>query len=381
MRCDLTAFKIVTTIVVLSVTSMIVPPVIVATNTYTLSVINLSIRNMNRWAIDSHFRRYYMPKHNTKLPQQQQKPFSTSSIRSLDKNHRNSHQRMAFISTSNNENIGSDQSKSVTKKDIFFACRAIDTPISRIQYNSFVPTIPTRTRLYHSSPQRNLFRKDDNNKNDNESSSILGQVKKIAQKFLPSTWFRTEEEKREIAEQKRIQSDIQTGIQQIFKDAPLPIRMVSNMIGPIFSSMMSSIAETAASQQSMVDIVYDQAVQSIQTDPAVQMVLGDRITVGRPFSQSSSSSSINGATTIRIELAFPISGRLGEGIGRLVASASGNNNPIVQTLEVQANGNVIDINTRISSSSQRLKSYAPNSSYKGDSNIIDAEIIEKDTKN
>ena len=233
------------------------------------------------------------------------------------------------------------------------------------------------TRLYHSSPQRNFFNK---RKNDNDDKSLVGQAKKIAKKFLPSTWFQSEEERRQIAQQKQMQKEIQTGIQQVFKDAPLPVRMLTNMVGSLFGSVASSLAETVASQQSLIDIVYDQAVQSIQTDSTVQGLLGDSITVGRPFSQSSSSSSINGVTSTRIELAFPVAGRLGNGVGRLSASG-GANNPIVDSLVVQVNGRVVDVNIGVTSFNQRIKSDQPNNPHMKDkSNIIDAEIIEKDTK-
>ena len=243
--------------------------------------------------------------------------------------------------------------------------------------------VPTITRLYHSSPQRNFLNNNKNNKNndDNEKSGIVRQAKNIAKKFLPSTWFQSDEERRQLAEQKQMQKDIQTGIQQMFKDAPLPIRMVSNIIGPIFGSMMSSLAETAASQQSLMDIVIDQADRAIRNDPVVQGLLGDSITVGRPFSQSSSSSSINGVASTRIELAFPVSGRLGNGVGRLSASG-GADNPIIDRLVIQANGREVDVSVGTASSfNQRMKSDQPNNPYVRDkSNIIDAEIIEKDTK-
>jgi hypothetical protein len=358
-------------------------PIIATINTFTLPAINFSSKcNMNRRAIGSHIIGCYpKPNHDSMLLNNQER----CGIAMMQRVRQNYPNRMAFISSLKHQPFALDKLQR-------FATKALDTGRTEetITPKSIVltmqqsrPSISTRTRLYHSSPQRNFFRKgDDNNsnKNDKESFDILGQVKKVAQKFLPSTWFQSEEEKRQIAEQKRIQSDIQTGIKQIFKDAPLPIRMVSNMISPIFGSMMSALAETAASQQDMVEVVYDQAVRSIQMDSAVQTILGDRVTVGRPFSQSSSSSSINGATTTRIELGFPVSGQLGVGIGRLVAAGSGNSNPVIQKLEVEADGNVIDINARMSSSSQRTKSYTPNSSFQGDSNIIDAEIIEKDTK-
>jgi Cytochrome oxidase complex assembly protein 1 len=250
-------------------------------------------------------------------------------------------------------------------------------------YKSSISTTSTATRLYHSSPQRNFFRKDDNNNKDTDTSSsssrgILGQVKNIAKKVLPSSWFQSDEERRQIVEKKRVQNEITSEIKQIFKDAPLPIRMLTNMIGPVFSGVMSSLAETAASQQSMVDMALDQAARLIQNDVSVQQVLGDTISVGRPFSQSSSSSSINGATTTRVELAFPVSGRRGEGIGRLVASRNGNGDPNIQRLEVQSNERLIVVDTVLSSLSSSNQ-YSSNIGNHGDDNIIDAEIIEKDT--
>ena len=238
------------------------------------------------------------------------------------------------------------------------------------------------TQLYHSSPQRNfLGNNNKNNRNDDNETSLFGRAKNIAKKFLPSTWFQSDEERRQLAERKQMKKEIQTGIQQIFKDAPLPIRMVSNMIGPIFGTMMTSLAETAASQQSMVDVVYDQAVRSIRNDPSIQEILGDAITVGRPFSQSSSSSSVNGVTSTRMELAFPVSGRLGNGVGRLSASG-GSGNPMIDKLVVQVNGMVVDVNIGSASFNQRVESDSRNNRYgrESNSNIIDAEIIEKDTK-
>ena len=239
-----------------------------------------------------------------------------------------------------------------------------------------VLSIVSSTRLYHSSPQRNFF----GNQKKKDDDGILGSLKSVAKKFLPSSWFQSDEERRQKMELKRVQKEVKSEIQQLFKDAPLPIRMMTNMIAPIFGGLMSSLAETAASQQSMVDVVYDQAVRSIQFDSSVRQALGDTITVGRPFSQSSSSSSINGVTTSRVELAFAVSGARGEGIGRLVASGSGNQNPTIQALEVQANGRSIDVNTIASSSSQRTNPYSSGAGYNGDDNIIDAEIIEKEVE-
>jgi hypothetical protein len=248
-----------------------------------------------------------------------------------------------------------------------------------------------RTRLYHSSPQRNILNNNNNNNKKDDTTSIVGQVKSVAKKFLPSSWFASEDEKRRMAEQKQIQSEVQGSIQQLFRNAPLPIRMASNMIAPLFTSVLSTMAETVASQQGLVDDVYNEAVALIQSDLAVQDVFGTTIQTGRPFSQSSSSSSINGVTTNRIELAFPVvSDRLGiEGIGRLVATGGTgtSTNPTIESLVVQVNNRVINVNPRATFSSQRRTSGSTtttrkwNNNNNDDDNIIDAEIIEKDVRN
>jgi Cytochrome oxidase complex assembly protein 1 len=252
------------------------------------------------------------------------------------------------------------------------------TSVLPVKCLSQLSTVATSaTRLYHSTPQRNFFSNQNKKKPDDDDNSFLGQVKSVAKKFLPASWFQSGEERRQKNEMKRVEKEIKSEIQQVFKDFPLPIRMMGNMIAPIFGGLMSSLAETAASQQSMVNVVYDQAVRSIQSDASVRQALGDTISVGRPFSQSSSTSSINGVTTARVELAFAVSGSRGEGMARLQASGSGNKNPTIQFLEVQANGRRIDVNT-IAYSSPKTSQFS--SGYNGDDNIIDAEIIEKEVK-
>lgn len=240
-----------------------------------------------------------------------------------------------------------------------------------------------QTRLFHSNSLNNNY----NNNNDNDDSTIVGQIKNVAKRFLPAKWFQSEEERQQMIRQQQVQKEINSSIQQIVKDAPLPIRMLSSMISPMFGSMMSSLAETVSSQQDLVDAVYNNAIQVLQNDPSIRNEFGNNPSIGRPFSQSSSSSSINGISSSRVELAFPISGQYNTGVCRLVAksgtSSNNNKNPpmMIDLLQVQlnSNGRVIDVNPVVVVGQRASGQY--DKSYYNDNNIIDAEIIEKDTKN
>lgn len=220
-----------------------------------------------------------------------------------------------------------------------------------------------KTRLYHSSPLR---------KRDDEEGRFLNKVKNAAKKFLPAQWFQSDEEKRAVAERKRVEKAVKSEIQQVFKDAPLPLRVLGGMVSPLLGGMLSNLAETAASQQELIDVAYQKAVACITADAAVEEALGAPVTVDRPFSQSSSTSSNNGDTSTRVELAFPVSGSRRQGVGRLVSAGKGINSNL-QLLEVQINGRVISVSTTPSSKKAKF-------GIGNDDNIIEAEIIEKDVK-
>lgn len=246
-------------------------------------------------------------------------------------------------------------------------------------------TVP---RLYHSSPLRNK-----NNGNDTNEEGFLVKAKNALQQLSPTNWFLSDEERRAKAERKRVKAAVKSELQQVLKDAPLPLRMLGGIVGNVLSNLVSNVAQVASSQQDMVDTVYQRAVANIQRDPAVADALGVSggsnaagavVVVGPPYAQSSSSSSINGATTMRIEMSFPVGvgGGGRQGVGRLVASRQGSsnndeNNISFQVLEVQVNGRTIPVSTTLRGNVQSKKFYGPSSN---DSDIIEAEIIEKETK-
>jgi hypothetical protein len=245
-------------------------------------------------------------------------------------------------------------------------------------------TCSSSTRLYHSSPLRN------NNSNKNGGGGgFLSKLKNVTKKVLPAKWFESDRE-RELREQKQMVTDaVRSDLKQVFRGAPLPIRMLGGMIGPLLGNMLSELSDVAAAQQQSVETVYQTALACLQTDPAVVEALGGGGSIqGRGIvSQSSSSSSINGETTQRIELAFRVSNG---GMAHAVASSTGGSDGFLnlRSLQLQLqSGRVLDVRTvpgsgrggATASSFPRSSGTSGRSEYKDD-NIIEAEIIEKDTK-
>jgi hypothetical protein len=221
---------------------------------------------------------------------------------------------------------------------------------------------PTTSRLYSSS-----------NKNDGILESVGNAVKSI----LPKSWFPSEEEreqkqrKAEIQRQmKDQQTELTSGIQEMLKDAPLPVRMMGRLVTSLVGSMASSLAETMAEQQRTTEELLSDAQRLLVLDDRVIQALGgEPILVGAPFSQSSSSTSINGKTTKRVQASFPVQGASRNGVATMIANDTG-----ISRLELQAGGRIINVSLKstgtLSSTSRPSKN----------DDIIEAEIIEKDTK-
>lgn len=222
------------------------------------------------------------------------------------------------------------------------------------------------TAGYHSLQTRRFSTKDE---------GILGGLKKIAKKVLPSSWFQSEQEKKVAIERKRVNDEFKGGLQEMLKDAPLPIRMMGSVVAPMISSAMSGLAETMAEQQEAVSKVQEDAKAYLLADPAVARLLGDGpVQLGAPFAQSSSTSSINGQTMSQVEITFPVQGSTASGIVK-ASSASGS----LQQLILQASGTSIAVN--LSSKAPRSSSFrSGKTNNKGRDDIIEAEIIDKSTK-
>jgi hypothetical protein len=148
--------------------------------------------------------------------------------------------------------------------------------------------------------------------------------------------------------------------------------MIGKMISPIMRKVASSLAETMAAQQRTTEALLDDARGYLMRDPDVTRLLGEPISVGTPFSQSSSTTSINGKTQSRVELGVPVSGSIDSGVARLFATQDG-----ISQLQVEAGGRTINV----SLSKQQWSSSSSRGSFSSrsdsDDNIIEAEIIDK----
>ncbi len=214
----------------------------------------------------------------------------------------------------------------------------------------------TTTRLYSSGKEEGFL------------SKIGNAVKSI----LPTKIFGSKEEKQALARKKEYRNQISGGLNEVLKDAPLGIRMMGKMVSPLLSSMASTLADTMAEQQRTTEGLMDDARGYLMGDPAVTKLLGEPISLGTPFSQASSTTSINGKTQTRVELGVPVSGSRTSGTIRLLATQDG-----ISQMTLDAGGRSMNV-----SLSRKSSSYFGSSGYKvnGDDNVIEAEVIDKTTK-
>eukprot|EP00561_Arcocellulus_cornucervis_P013337 CAMPEP_0185799252 /NCGR_PEP_ID=MMETSP1322-20130828/206_1 /TAXON_ID=265543 /ORGANISM="Minutocellus polymorphus, Strain RCC2270" /LENGTH=286 /DNA_ID=CAMNT_0028494807 /DNA_START=17 /DNA_END=877 /DNA_ORIENTATION=+ len=225
-----------------------------------------------------------------------------------------------------------------------------------------------QTRLFSSrrgydwDPDEDQPKKEKNALAEKVKSLVPGSVKK---------WFRSDDEKRAALERKRRQNEISGALDQSLKDAPLGVRLLGKAAGKIFSKVASGLAESMEEQSRQMEGLLQDARSFIVEDGTASNLLGDPIAIGAPFSQSSSTSVINGAKTVSVQASFEVSGSRSSGIATMVANESG-----VQRLRLDVAGQSFEVDTR---GGRRIggggRGNAPKTGpKKGD--IIDAEIID-----
>eukprot|EP00547_Thalassionema_nitzschioides_P004216 CAMPEP_0194217644 /NCGR_PEP_ID=MMETSP0156-20130528/21881_1 /TAXON_ID=33649 /ORGANISM="Thalassionema nitzschioides, Strain L26-B" /LENGTH=198 /DNA_ID=CAMNT_0038946745 /DNA_START=333 /DNA_END=929 /DNA_ORIENTATION=- len=198
----------------------------------------------------------------------------------------------------------------------------------------------------------------------------------MAKKVLPKSWTQSEEEKKAYIVKKEREQELSSGINQILKDAPLPVRMLGSLVAPMFSQMASSFQEQ---QQQTIDFI-EEARSFIVSDSDAISILGEPIVVQPPFSQSSSSSSINGKTTTQVQASFPVQGSYQEGIASMTATEAG-----IQRLLLQVGGRNININLNnggspFKKSGQFTKNQQLGRNHDNKNDIIDVDFVEKEEK-
>jgi hypothetical protein len=224
----------------------------------------------------------------------------------------------------------------------------------------------TSYRPYQRQPHTRLF----SSGNDKGFLSELGNKVKS---FLPTKLFGSEEEKQKLARKEEVRDQVSGGLTEMLKDAPLGIRMMGKMVSPLLSKMASGLADTMAEQQRTTEAMMDDARGFLMGDPAVTELLGEPISLGAPFSQSSSTTSINGQTQMRVELAMPVSGSQGSGTIRMLATQDG-----ISQMQLDAGGRRLDVSLTKTRNTRPFRSRT--NRVNDDDNIIEAEVIEKDTK-
>eukprot|EP00568_Trieres_chinensis_P002899 CAMPEP_0183309678 /NCGR_PEP_ID=MMETSP0160_2-20130417/25476_1 /TAXON_ID=2839 ORGANISM="Odontella Sinensis, Strain Grunow 1884" /NCGR_SAMPLE_ID=MMETSP0160_2 /ASSEMBLY_ACC=CAM_ASM_000250 /LENGTH=298 /DNA_ID=CAMNT_0025473739 /DNA_START=208 /DNA_END=1104 /DNA_ORIENTATION=- len=210
---------------------------------------------------------------------------------------------------------------------------------------------------------------------DGKEKGFLEKAADAAKSILPSNWFKTEEQKKAQLARKRTEREIKGGLSEVLKDAPLPVRMMGGLLGSVASKAVAGLAETMEEQRRTMEGLLEDARSLIASDFNVAGALGEPVSVGNPFSQSSSTSSINGRTTTRVQASFPVSGSIGEGIATMVADGEG-----IQQLSVNVGGRTFNVNPSGSGSGQISGSVMGGTKRMGrnarDGDVIDAEIID-----
>eukprot|EP01083_Nonionella_stella_P068428 181654_1 len=194
-----------------------------------------------------------------------------------------------------------------------------------------------------------------------------------------------------ITKKEQTKQDVSSSIDTMLKDAPLGVRMMGKMVKPLISSVAGNLAQAMEEQTRSMNEVLDNARDLIVRDGRAIEFLGEPIEVGSPFSQSSSSISVNGKTSSSIQANVEVRGSRGTGVATISATDGQ-----IQSLNLNVAGRNIPIDTIpsanasadswTSSSSSSSQSFVGSKSKRsdglgknsmGDDNIIDVEFVDK----
>ncbi len=186
--------------------------------------------------------------------------------------------------------------------------------------------------------------------------------------------------KGELTKKEQAKQDVSSSIDTVLKDAPLGVRMMGKLIKPLVSSMAGNIAQAMEEQsRQMSDLLGDARGLIVQDNRALDN-LGEPIEMGSPFSQSSSTMSVNGKTRSSIQASFEVRGSRGSGVATMSATDGQ-----IDQLSLNVNGRNLSISTSPTSSSWSSASVASEGkSSRGigknsrmNDDIIDAEFVDK----
>ena len=231
---------------------------------------------------------------------------------------------------------------------------------------------PTATlrHQYHSS------RLSASGKNNEEEESFLekavGKVKSI---------FPFSKSKSQMTRKEKAKDEFSNSIDTMLKDAPLGMKMFGQIMKPMVSGLVGGMAQAVEEQQEQMSEMLSDARNCIRQDSAaVQLLGGEPIELGSPFSQSSSTMSVNGESRTNLQASLEVRGSRASGVAT-IASANGR----IENLSLNVGGRSIQVET--TQWIGRGGGGRSRSSYSGGNNmdqnsiinedgIIDAEIVE-----
>jgi len=236
---------------------------------------------------------------------------------------------------------------------------------------------PLRSRLVvsqsNSQKQRLFSSWKDPNENDD---SIVKKAGKKLRSFMPK-FLGGEDDEAQLAK-KQAKSEISSGINTMLKDAPLGLRMMGKMVAPILGSVVSKMASAMQEQSRQVGDALEDAKSFIVRDETACRLLGEPILVDPPFSQSSSSMSVNGQNSSTIRAQFQVRGSVGGGVATMEAA-----NGEIQGLTLNVNGRSIRIDVsgnapKVSVLRSTADTRVGNNRKKSiDDDVIDVEFYDK----
>ena len=129
---------------------------------------------------------------------------------------------------------------------------------------------------------------------------------------------------------------LSNGLDELTRNAPLPVKLVVGMLKPLVGVLETAIAEGQADADEMLF----EAQNSLRLDSRATAMLGSDITIGPVF--SSASSNVNGMKAMQLQC--QCTGTAGTGVIAIRGSSDGGKMR-VESLSLQAGGRVIEVPT------------------------------------
>jgi len=203
-----------------------------------------------------------------------------------------------------------------------------------------------------------------------QSRPFLSVVKKAVASVLPKK-VSVALGLREATKLEIQQEQIKSTIEKVFKDAPLPLRLMSKLVAP----MISKIGANLASQQEEITGVINEGKTLIIKDQTLYNILSSdssAITASPPIQQSSQSMNVNRESKSYTNIKFIINGDKSEGVVDLT-SQNGNIQKLVVSFDGYAPYDVLAASASTNSSrlrdkaskSERIKSFDDWGNYIG----------------